>query len=401
MRSLKSKPILATAAVALIIVGAGVYYASDSQASKAPVQQAQAVPVIVQTVAKQKVRVWSDFSGRLHAVDAAEIRPEVSGRITEIRFEDGAQVKKGDVLLVIDPRPYQAAVAKAEANLATAKTNADFAKLESGRANTLLKTQAIAQRVFDERANAERVANASVKAADAELKQVNLDLEHAYVRAPISGRVSRAELTVGNLVQAGPNAPLLTSVVANGDIYADFEVDEQTYMQSIRNIANDHDHEREIAVEMSVQGDKGHSYKGTIYSFDNRIDPASGTIRARAKFSNTDGVLVPGMFVSVNLANGNESEALLVPESALGFDQSKQYVFVVGKDNKVAYREVTLGKEVNGKRIVLSGLEPGERIIVEGMQHVRPEAIVDAKELAEISPAAGKDANGKDTPLKK
>lgn len=378
------KKLFASAAVAIAVVGGTLYDANNSQAGKTDATGiVAAIPVSVETVGLQKVQIWSKFSGRLHAVDSAEIRPEVSGRITEVRFEDGGSVKAGEVLFVIDPRPYEATVAKTEALLATAKTNADFAGIEKARAASMLKTQAIAQRFYDERANADRVTSAAVKVAEAELKQAKLDLEHAYVRAPITGRASRAELTVGNLVQAGANAPLLTTIVANHTIYADFDVDEQTYMQSIRSVANDRAQERHIPVELVVQDDKAHRYKGTIYSFDNRINTTSGTIRARAKFDNSDGALMPGLFVSVNLANGAEDKALLVPTQALGFDQNKKFVYVVEPDGKVAYREVTLGKEVDAKRIVLSGLNAGDRVIVDGIQHVRPGMAVDAKELAD------------------
>lgn len=372
--------LLLTSAITAIVIGAGVYSAQSTGASPSQAPVPGAVPVAVRTLAEQKIRAWSEFSGRLHAVDAAEIRPEVSGRIVAVKFEDGQNVKAGDILFVIDPRPFEAVVAKADANLASARTNAAFAKLELDRAIGLRETQAIAQRVYDERANAARVATASVQAAEATLKQATLDLEHAYVRAPISGRASRAEITLGNLVQSGPGAPLLTTVVANQSIYADFDVDEQTYMQSVRDYASGREQEHRIPVQLSVQGDRDHLYTGTIDSFDNHLDAASGTIRARAKFDNADGALVPGMFVSVKLANGGESSELLIPARALGFDQSKKFVYVVDGDNKVAYREVELGKQIASERIALKGVQAGDRIIVDGVQHVRPNAVVDPRE---------------------
>jgi multidrug efflux system membrane fusion protein len=338
--------------------------------------------VTVQTLAPQKIRVWSEFSGRLHAVDSAEIRPEVGGRITAVQFEDGAAVKAGDVLFVIDARPYEAAVARARANLASAQTNAAFAKVEFERAASMVKTQTVAQRTYDERQNASRAANAAIDANTAELKQAELDLEHAYVRAPISGRASRAEITVGNLVQPGPGAPLLTTIVGSQSLYADFEVDEQTYVETVRFYASGREGERRIRVQLTVPGDRKSVHEGTIYTFDNRIDIASGTIRARAKFDNSDGTLVPGMFVSVKLAEGAEREALLVPERAVGFDQSKKYVYIVDRANKVAYREVALGKRVQAQRIVLDGVKPGDRVIVDGVQHVRPSATVEAREAS-------------------
>jgi multidrug efflux system membrane fusion protein len=380
------RPMISTAIVALVVAG-GIYSARGTHSSQGSPPPRPSVPVTVQTLAEQKIMVWSEFSGRLHAVDSAEVRPEVGGRITEVLFEDGQSVTAGDILFVIDPRPYEAAVARAEANLASAVTSAAFAKVEFERAANIIASQAIPQRLYDERANTNRVAIAAVKSAEAALKQAALDLEHAHVKAPISGRASRAEITLGNLVQPGPGAPLLTTIVSNHSIYADFEVDEQTYIETIRDYANGRDGERRIPVQMSVHGDKKRVYDGTIYTFDNRIDAASGTIRARAKFDNSDGALVPGMFVSVRLANGREHPELLIPDRAVGFDQSKKFVYVVGDDNKVAYREVELGKQVQSQRVALKGVRPGDRVIVDGVQRVRPEIVVEATESAPSSPS--------------
>jgi multidrug efflux system membrane fusion protein len=366
-------PILATLIVTL---GIGYYFFhGSSNAPESPAIQT----VEVKTILPEKIRIWSEFSGRLQAVDIAEIRPQVSGRITEVRFEDGNFVKAGDVLFVIEPGPYEAAVARAEASLATAKANAHYAKLEVDRAANMVKTQAVAQRIYDERFNSNEAAIASIKSAEAELKQAHIDLDHAYVKAPISGRAGRVELTVGNLVQAGPNAPLLTRIVSYDPIYADFEVDEQTYMRSVRGIANERKMERLIPVELNILGDPNHIYKGYIYTFDNRLDPASGTIRARAKFDNPGGVLVPGMYVTVKLA-GEEEEELLVPQQAIASDQSKKYVYLVDANNKVVYREIFLGEEVGNQRQILSGIRPGDRVIVQGLQHVRPDEVVHMEE---------------------
>lgn len=372
--------------IILVMVGAlcgswAIYHNNSANASGPETMPPPAVAVSVLTVTEKSVRTWSEFSGRLQAVDLAEIRPEVSGRITEIKFEDGQTVSAGDVLLVIDPRTYEVAVAKAQADLSSARTNAEFAKTEFERAQELIKTQAIPQRVYDERSNTNQMAQASVLAAQANLEQAQIALDHANVKAPISGRVSRAEITVGNLVNAGFSAPLLTTIVSNNGIYADFEVDEQTYLQNIRGSANGSQQERQIPVELSLQGDHNHSYKGTIHSFDNKINPSSGTIRARAKFDNEDGKLIPGMFVSIKLGSSNMINALLIPDRAIGSDQNKKFVYVVGKDNKVVYREVQLGLQVNTDRIVTKGLEVGERVIVDGLQHVRPDSVVDPKEL--------------------
>ena len=374
---------LITGTIVALLATGGTYAVRISKAARGEALASAAIPaapVTVHTLVEQKVRIWSDFSGRLEAVDAAEIRPEVGGRITEVLFEDGQTVKAGDVLFVIDPRPYEAAVARAEANLASAKTNAAFAKVDRDRAAALVGSQTLTQREFDQRNNASRVADATIQTAEADLTRARLDLEHAHVVAPISGRVSRPEITVGNLVQAGPGAPLLTAIVSNDTIYAGFEVDEQTYIESVRGTANERDQERRIPVQLTLPGDKGHVYHGTIYSFDNRIDPASGTIRARAKFDNADGALLPGMFVTARLAEGAERKELLIPERALGFDQNKKFVYVVGADNKVAYREVELGKQVQSRRVVLKGVQAGDRIVVDGVQRLRPNTAVVAEE---------------------
>ena len=374
---------LMASAVAILVAG-GVYavYSGGASYGEPAAASPAAVPVTVRTLAEQRVRVWSEFSGRLQAVDAAEIRPEVGGRITQVLFEDGQIVKAGDVLLVIDPRPYEAAVARAEANLVSARANAEFARLERDRAAALIGSHAVAQRDFDQRGNASKVADAAVQTADADLQRAKLDLEHAHVIAPIAGRASRPEITVGNLVQSGPNAPLLTTIVSSDSIYAGFEVDEQTYVDSIRSAASGRDQERRIPVELTLPGDKSHVYHGAVYSFDNRIDVGSGTIRARARFDNTDGALLPGMFVSVRLAEGAERNELLVPERAIGSDQSKKFVYVVGADGKVAYREVKVGKHVASQRVTLEGLQVGDRVVIDGVQRLRPNTTVTAQEAA-------------------
>lgn len=362
----------------LALTSAGIVYYIYQNPTVVTVQSTPSVAV--KTVELQKVRIWSEFSGRLQAVDIAEIRPEVSGRITKVNFEDGDLVKAGDVLFVIDPRPYEAAVARAEARVATAKANLEYAKLEMNRAANMIKTEAVAQRIYDERFNANEVAVAAVKSAEADLKQAKVDLEHAYVQAPISGRAGRVELTVGNLVQPGANSPLMTRIVANDPIYADFEVDEQTYLDSVRSVAHNRNLERKIPVKLYLNGNKEDVYTGAVYTFDNRLDVSTGTIRARAKFENKEGVLLPGMFVTVGLGKSEDEEVLLVPQQVISTDQSKNYVYLVGKDNKVIYREVSMGKEYGNQRIILKGLEPGDRVVLKGLQHIKTGESVNPEE---------------------
>jgi multidrug efflux system membrane fusion protein len=375
-----------------IAVGVDLHDASVQAAAAATPAARPPAQVVVTTLAPRKVRLWSEFSGRLHAIDYAEIRPEVSGYITDVKFADGQLVKQGDLLVVIDPRPYQAAVERDQASLTSAQSKVALAKIQIDRYNGLIQTHSVSQDELDNATNTYQVAQADEQNAQAVLTQAKLDLEHAYVTAPISGRVSRAEITVGNLVQTGVSAPILTSIVSQDGIYADFDVDEQTYLQTIRASAHDSAHEQQVPVQLVVQGDAGHVYEGFIESFDNRIDPTSDTIRARARFANTDGALVPGMFVTARLSSAAEQTVLLVPQRAISFDQSKASVLVVDDSNKVGYRQVELGKTVETDRVVNSGLVAGDRVIVDGVQLVRPDDQVATTEMpaeknvANISP---------------
>jgi membrane fusion protein, multidrug efflux system len=372
-------------AILVLVVGAasgalafGVVskYTREARASAMATTPA-GIQVAINRLEPQTVSPFAEFSGRINAVDYAEIRPQVSGRITEIRFHDGEHVSAGDVLVVIDPRPYQAAVDKAQADLQTAINNAKFAKAERDRGSQLVKSNYLSQETFDQRTNADEVAKAAVQAAQAALESAQINLDYAYVKAPISGRVSRAEITVGNLV-GSPTAPppVLTSIVSDNGVYADFEVDEQTYLNNVRNYGQSHEEQQKIQVEVVVAGNEDHVYRGHIYSFDNRIDSGSGSIRARARFDNAEGGLIAGMFVTVRMGNGVISDALLVPEGAIGNDQSKRFVFVVGDGNKAEYRGVALGPQVDGNRVVLTGLKPGDRVILDHLQRLAPGAPV-------------------------
>jgi multidrug efflux system membrane fusion protein len=369
------------AALALLGGGRFVIHNMTSAPAIPAAAAAKAVPVNVVTVAPRKTQIWSEFSGRLDAVDYAQIRPQVSGRITDIRFKGGQTVKAGDVLFVIDPRPFQAAAAKAAADLQSARANAALAKTNLARAQRLKKADAIALQSYDQAVNASAVADAAVGAAQATLAQARLDVGHAYVKAPISGRVSRAEITVGNLVQSQTDAPLLTTIVSNDGIYADFDVDEQTYIRDIHATAGTTAEQKKIPVVLTLPGDNGRVYKGFIESFDNHIDTGSGTIRARARFENKDGALVPGMFVSVRMANAADSDVLLVPQQAIVSDQSKHFVFV-DHAGKAVSREVTLGATVDGARVVTSGLSRGDRVIVDGIQHIQPGVAIAATDVS-------------------
>ena len=379
--SLLSRPrLIAALVVAAVVVTAFVglittRYTRDARASLPPT--VAGVPVSVGLVKPQSVHPFAEFSGRIDAVDYAEIKPQVTGRITEIHFKDGQHVNAGDVLFVIDPRPYQAAVDKAQADVQTAINNAKFAKAERDRGSQLIKNNTLSMETYDQRTNADEVAQAAISSAKALLETAQINLDYAYVKAPISGRISRAEITLGNLVGSPTTAPqLLASIVSDNGVYADFEVDEQTYLEAVRNYGQTQDEEQKIPVDVVVRGDDANAISGHIESFDNRINTGSGTIRARARFANSDGRLIPGMYVSVRMGAGMLDDALLVPESAIGNDQSKRFVFVVGEGQKAEYRAVQLGPQVDGNRVVLTGLKAGDRVILDHLQRLAPGAVV-------------------------
>ncbi len=377
--------ISATVVVASLVT-AGYYWTAHAK-DDAPKeqQQQQAMPVKVAVISSEQTQIWKDFSSRLEAVDYAEIRPQVSGTITEIRFEDGQNVEKGDILYVIDPRPYQAAVDEADAQVSVARNRASLAQKEYDRAKELIKTDAISKRIFDERAENARIGWSQVKAAEAVKERAKINLDFAYIKAPISGRLSRAEITIGNLVEAGLNAPILTSIVSDQGIYADFEVDERTYLDFVRGNARNLADENTIPVELKLNSDNK-VYKGFVHSFDNRIDVSSGTIRARALFENNDGALLPGMFSNIRMGTPTTESLVTIAEGAIGTDQDRKFVYVVNNDNMSEYREVKIGQNIKGNRVVKSGLEEGDRVIIEGLIHIRPDMPV-SPQIKENMPA--------------
>ncbi len=350
---------------------------------------------------KSDVATWDEFSGRLEAVERVDIRSRVAGTVQSVHFREGALVRKGDLLLTIDPAPYAADVERAEAQVAAAQARQSYTKSEYERAQRLLDERAIAQREADERINAQREADANLRAAQAALQTARLSLGYTQVRAPVAGRVGRLEITVGNLVAAGPGAPVLTTLVSVSPIYASFDADEQIVTRALRDL-QDHDKSggssaraqlEKIPVQMGTAGTADTPFTGQLQLVDNQVDAKSGTVRVRAVFDNADGSLIPGQFARLRMGQVKRSEALLVNERAVGTDQNKKYVMVVGNDNKAAYREVTLGAHVNGLRIVTSGLQPQERVIVNGLQRVRPGVLVAPQPVAmEIKAEVARDA---------
>jgi len=373
MQSRSKRRILLPVAALALVAAAGGYglHVSGSFADEVAVQSApMATPVTVSHVKSSSVRLWNNFSGRLSAVEEVQLRPQVSGAIVEIRFEDGQLVQKDDILAVIDPRSYQATVNEARAELAAAEQNLSLAAKEKARAEKLVANGTVSKRVYDERLNTHRVAQSQVTRAKANLELAEIELDHAYVKAPISGRVSRVELTIGNQVNAGPNAPVLTTIVSTGKIYADFDLDEQTFFDSIGDGGKIAEAAHSIPVNMTLSN--GRQVSGFVHSFDNRIDPRTGTIRTRALFDNLDGDLLPGTFAALEVGTLAKQDVIMISPEAISTDQDRKFVYVVEPDNTVAYRQVTLGSEINGMRIVTSGLNEGDLVIVNGIMKVRP-----------------------------
>lgn len=364
--------LLAIALSAITIYRANAGVTQTTLAAKPP-----AAIVDVAVVHSEAIVDWHAYSGRLEAVEHVQVRPQVSGAITALHFADGGLVRKGDELFTIDPRPYQATVNQAAAQLAGAKARAAFTASELQRGKRLLAANAIASRDVDEKRNVARIAKAEEASAAAALQSAQLDLQHTRVVAPISGRASRAEVTLGNVVQAGPGAPVLTSVMSVDKVYASFDMDEQSFLRFLNKARLDPD--AIMPVQLGLGDDQAYPRQGRVVSIDNHLDTASGTIRVRAEFDNTDGALLPGLYARVRLSTRTARQAVLIDEKAIGTDQSKRYVLVVDAKNNANYRQVTLGPVHDGSRVVESGLAAGERIVVGGLQRVRPGEPVQAR----------------------
>lgn len=370
------------AGTALTALGALITAAFTLRTTPAEATQSgapAAVPVSVATVVQSEVATWDEFSGRLEAVERVDIRSRVAGTVQSVHFREGALVAKGDLLITIDPAPYAADVDRADAQVVAAEARVSYTRSEFERAKRLLDEHAIAQREFDERNNAQREADANLRAAQAALQTARLSLGYTQVRAPVAGRVGKLEITTGNLVAAGPGAPVLTTLVSVSPIYASFDADEQVVARALHDLPSGSSARAQlerIPVQMGTAATADTPFTGHLQLVDNQVDAKSGTVRVRAVFDNKDGSLMPGQFAKLRMGQVKTTAALLVNERAVGTDQNKKYVMVIGNDNTAAYREVTLGAHVNGLRIVTNGLKPQERVVVNGLQRIRPGALV-------------------------
>jgi multidrug efflux system membrane fusion protein len=373
MKTIKSMTAVARPlAAALALAGLAAISLSgcgeaNSKAAEAPAA-AGGPPVSAAAVVEKTITETQEFSGRLEAIDQVQIRPRVSGFITAINFKPGSQVKKGEVLFVIDQRPFQAEANRAEAAANSARAKADLAKVELVRSEKLLADKAIAQREYDASASSYKQLDADAKAAQAQYETAKLNLSYTQVTSPINGRVSKAEITLGNLVD---QSAVLTSVVSLDQIYASFDGDEDTYLR----VGAAAHQGKPASVKIGLANETGFPHEGKLEFVDNQLDPRSGSVRMRAVLPNTDGALVPGLFARVQLEGSTGAkQTLLINDRAINTDQDRKFVFVVGKDNKAEYRPVTLGQQVDGLRIVRTGLKPGEKIVVNGLQRVKPGA---------------------------
>jgi multidrug efflux system membrane fusion protein len=354
-------------ALTLALVGLALLHGCGKpQAQTAPPPPAA---VSVAPALEREVMLTDEFPGRIEAVESVQVRPRVSGYIQSVNFKPGAVVRKGDLLFVIDPRPFQAELARAEATLTNTRAQLDLARKELKRNEMLLAEHATSRREYDDAAAKVRQLEAQTKAHEASLDIARLNLAYTRVVSPIDGRVGKAEITVGNLVQGeGPNAPALTTVVSTDPVYAAFEADEAAYLKYIGAAR------KGVAVAVGLADEEGFPHTGRLEFVDNRVDPQSGTVRMRAILSNKHGRFAPGLFARVRVSDGSAPrKAVLVADRAIGTDQSKRFVLVVNGDNRAEYREVRLGRLVDdGLRVIEDGLTAGERIVVNGLQRVRP-----------------------------
>jgi multidrug efflux system membrane fusion protein len=360
---------LAIAAGAITLLSTGCGRTAAQQAPPAP-------QVTVAPVERREIIEWDEFTGRTEPLESVEVRPRVSGYIQEVRFQSGQLVKKGDVLFVIDPRWHKADFDKAEAEADRARVHLETAAREAARTDHLLANKAISTEEGEERQSRFEEAKAAALAADAARDFAKLDLEYTEVRSPIAGRVSRELVTVGNYVSGvAGNATLLTRIVSVDPMYVYSDVDENSLLKfnallAAKKVASDGD--GRIPVELQLADEDGFPHQGYIESFDNRLDPQTGSILLRATFANGDGRIVPGLFARIRVPGSAKHPALLIEERAVGTDQAQKFVLTLTQTNTVAYRPVRLGPTVQGKRVVRSGLEAGEEIVVNGLQRVRP-----------------------------
>jgi multidrug efflux system membrane fusion protein len=369
------------AALAIFVAGCGQGQSQTKKQGGAP----PAPTVTVATPVQRKLYDFDEYVGRFAAVNSVEVRARVSGYLEGVHFRDGQSVKKGDLLFTIDRRPFQYTLDQARASLVTAKSNLAYAKSDLERGQSLVTQKTITEQIFEQRSQAFRNAQAAVTSAEAAVQQAELDLGFTELRAPIDGRIGARLVSPGNLVTGGTggNTTLLATIVSTDPIYFDFTFDEASYLRYERLARNGSDVASRgagVPVTLKLIDEKGFPHEGRMDFVNNVIDTSTGTIRARAVFKNPNGVFTPGMFGRVRVPASPEYQALLVPDAAIGSEQTRKYVLVVGADNKAAARYVTLGQVTPGNlRVIKSGLKPDDRVIVEGLMRARAGQTVNPK----------------------
>lgn len=377
-RSTFSAVALSFAVLATLGLGGCNFGEAKSEAAAPPPTKVVAAAPVVKTITE-----WDAYTGRFAAVESVEVRARVSGYLTAIHFKDGQLVKSGDLLFTIDRRPFALAVASAEADVKVADAALDFARQELKRAAALVTSQNVPERIFEERESGVRQAEARVAAAHAVLDRAKLDLEFSEVRAPVSGRIDRHTVSVGNLISGGDtDATLLTSIVSLDPIHVVFDVDQNAYLRYVR-AAQDgtrpNSRDNASPVRIGLPDDTGFPYTGNLDFLSNQIDRASATIRARAVIANKDLLFTPGLFARVQLLGRGSYEAVMIPDEAIAVDQASRVVFVV-KDGKAELRNVTLGPIIDGLRVVRTGLSASDVVVTSGLQRIRggQEVVVEA-----------------------
>jgi membrane fusion protein, multidrug efflux system len=347
---------------------------------------------------------WDEYPGHLEAVEMVEIRPRVSGYIDSIHFQDGAEVKAGDLLFVIDPRPYQADLEQAQARRQQVETHLELVKNDLKRAESLRGTKAISDEEYDSRSKAVRESEAALVAAKANETTVRLNLDYTQIKAPVSGKIGRRLLTVGNFVQlqgSGGSASVLATLVSLDPIYAYFDVEEDAFQKYRSSAKLAEANAGMLACELALVNERGFAHQGHLDFFDNQVNPRTGTIRLRAVFENADRTLVPGMFANLRVVAGAAQQVLLIPDVAVQSDQGYKFVYVANGEDKVETRSIETGRNHGPQREVVKGLTPQDRVIVNGLIMLRPGARVEVQEAKSEAEGATKTTEGQPKPESK
>ena len=368
---LSNRALRTTSLGVLLALSVAVIAGCSGQAAEngmPPPPAVSVAPVLIKQISQ-----WDDFSGRVEAVENVDLRPRVSGYIDRVNYEEGQEVRKGEVLFTIDSRSYRAELARAQADLARARSQAELGRSEAARAKKLAELQAISTETYEQRRSAAAEAQANVAAAQAAVDAARLNLEFTQVRAPISGRAGRALVTAGNLVSAGDAASVLTTLVSLDKVHVHFDTDERTFLHYAE-LARKGERPREngagVPVQVGLVGEEGFPHTGVVDFLDNQVDPTTGTIRARALLDNADRAFTPGLFARVRVLGSGQFNAMLVDDKAVLTDQDRKYVYVVDAKHQAQRRDVTLGRTADGLRIVETGLKAGDKVIVSGVQKV-------------------------------